>query len=118
MAAVGGTATAGYAVLTWLLSSVVALPAAIASLSSYAVAAAISYFGHRRLTFRSRRPHREAVSPFIGVSLFGYAMAFAIPGLFTDLGEARIEVSIVVTCATVPVLSYFAMSHLVFRESH
>ena len=61
MATVGGTATLTYAALTWSLAVLTALPAAFASLASYAVAAVLSYFGHRRLTFRSRRSHREAV---------------------------------------------------------
>ena len=116
MATVGGTATLTYAALTWSLAVLTALPAAFASLASYAVAAVLSYFGHRGLTFRSRRSHREAVWPFIGVSLFGYATAFAIPGLFTGAMGARIEISILLTCTAVPALNYVAMSQLVFRE--
>ena len=56
------------------------------------------------------------MSPFIGVSLFGFATAFAIPGLFTGAMGARIEISILLTCIAVPVLNYVAMSQLVFRE--
>ena len=116
MATVGGAATLTYAVLTWCLAVLTALPAALASLTSYAVAAVLSYFGHRGLTFRSRRSHREAVWSFIGVSLFGYATAFAIPGLFTGAMGARIEISILLTCAAVPALNYVAKSQFVFRK--
>ena len=114
MGAVGGTATLTYAALTWFLASVASLPAALASLPSYAVAACVSYCGHRYLTFGSRRPHREAVSPFVALSVCGYALAFAIPGFFSGVLDAPIGLSILLTCIVVPLMNYLVMSHLVF----
>lgn len=112
---VGAAATLSYASLTWLLATQVGLTATVSSVCSYALSAFISYFGHRLLTFRSTRPHREALSPFIGVSLAGYGMAFLIPTVVSDILGARVEISILITCAAVPVLNYLGLSRLVFR---
>lgn len=118
MAIVGGTATMGYAALTWLLAAKAGLPAAIASLASYACVSVLSYLGHRHLTFRSRRPHRDTAGSFAAVSMGGYVLALAIPGLLSGALGAPIEVSVLVTCLVVPVFSCLAMTRFVFRPAH
>lgn len=118
MVLVGGTATIGYAALTWFLAEKAGLPAAIASLASYAFVSMLSYLGHSRLTFRSLRPYRDTAGSFAALSLGGYLMALAIPGLLSGVLGARIEVSVLVTCLVVPLMSCFVMTRFVFRPSH
>lgn len=113
-AVVGTAATLSYASLTWLLAKGVGLPAGPASIVGYALSACVSYVGHRQFTFRSSRRHREALSPFLVVSMLGYALALLIPATVTDLLGAPIEASIVVTCVTVPALTYVGLSRFVF----
>jgi putative flippase GtrA len=114
---VGGAATLSYASLAWLLTKGADLPAAFASVVAYAVSACLSYVGHRHLTFRSRRSHGEAVSAFVGVSIVGYGAAFLVPAVITGLLGAPVEVSILLTCVTVPTLTYLGLSRFVFRTS-
>lgn len=114
---VGVTATLSYAFLAWVLAKEAGLPAGAASVVAYGLSAGISYVGHRHLTFRSSRPHREALSPFVGISLLGYAAAFLIPVVVTGVLGAPVEASILATCATVPALTYLGLSRLVFRTS-
>ena len=78
-ALVGAAATAVYAGLAWAGTERLALPFPLASLAAYALAALLSYAGHRSLTFASRRRHREAAPRFGGIAAFGYAVALAAP---------------------------------------
>jgi len=112
---VGALSTAIYAVTTWLLAKQLALPAVIASCAAYTAAALVSYFGHRRLTFRSGRPHRESGSRFVALSLVSYAIASLTPALVSGRLHAPIELSIAIVCVLVPVLNYVVLSLVVFR---
>lgn len=114
---VGIVATATYVVLAWLGAEMVALPAAAVSLGAYFVASAISYLGHRAITFRLARPHLEALPRFLGVTIAGNVLAFVIPMVLTDLLGLAIAISIAVTCVSVPVFTYFSLSRLVFRSA-
>lgn len=113
---VGLAATLCYAVLAWTSTTRLGLPPPVASLASYAAAAVLSYLGHRHLTFRSRRPHGEAVPRFAGISVAGYGVAFLAPWLLTDRIGAHPGIAIAVTCAVVPVLTYVGLGRLVFRN--
>ena len=114
-AGVGCGATALYASLAWTATAVLPLPAAAASLLSYAVAFTASYVGHRRLTFRSAARLRDTAPRFAGLSVAGYAVAVVAPWLLTDRWGAHPGLAILVTCTAVPVLSYLGLSRLVFR---
>lgn len=114
--AVGALSTAVYAVLTWLGATQLALPAAVSSVISYAIAAGVSYTGHRLLTFRFDTPHRKAVSRFIVVSILGYITAFAIPAFVEGILQGPIEISIAITCVAIPIMNYLALSRFVFRS--
>jgi|SRR4051812_951427 putative flippase GtrA len=112
---VGTLSAAIYALATWLLAKQLAWPAVAASCAAYTVAALVSYFGHRRLTFRSDRPHREAVSRFVALSTVSYTVAFVTPGIVSGLLQAPIELSIAIVCVLIPAINYLALSRLVFR---
>jgi putative flippase GtrA len=114
LALVGGAATLAYMALAWSGTVLLSLPGSVASVLAYTLAALMSYAGHRRLTFRSSRPHREAAPRFIGVTALGYGIAFLLPLLLTDLIGAHPLIAIVLTCTAVPVLNALALSRLVF----
>jgi putative flippase GtrA len=114
---VGALSAAIYALATWFLAKQLAWPAAAASCAACTVAALVSYFGHRRLTFRSDRPHREAVSRFVALSLVSYMVAFIVPSIVSGLLQAPIELSIAIVCLLIPAMNYVALSRLVFRAS-
>jgi putative flippase GtrA len=116
-AVVGGAATVVYAVLAWALTLWLGMPAVPASVASYGFAALVSYFGHRRLTFRSDRPHGEAVSRFLGVTATGYVVSLVAPLLLTDLLDLHAAISIATTCIVVPLLNYVGLSRLVFATA-
>lgn len=116
-AIVGSLATVVYAALAWAGIVWLGAPAAPASLASYAVAAFVSYFGHRWVTFRSTRPHGHAVPRFLGVTAGGYGVSLVVPFFLTDLLGLNVAISIAATCIAIPLLNYFGQSRLVFSVS-
>lgn len=114
--AVGGAATLAYGAFALLLNRWAGLPVAAASVAAYAGASVISYLGHRNLTFRSGRAHRETVLPFAGATVLGYLLALTVPTiLVAGLGAAP-ETGIAATCILVPALSYLLLNVVVFRK--
>lgn len=111
---VGAAATILYAVSAWAGTVLLGLASPVASLAAYAIAAALSYCGHRYLTFRSSRPHSEAAPRFAGVSALGYLLAFIVPALLTGFAGAPPLVAIIVVCIAVPVFNAVALSRIVF----
>jgi putative flippase GtrA len=113
---VGIAATITYAALAWIATVWLALPAGPSSLAAYGAGSLVSYFGHRAVTFRSERPHREALPRFLGVTVVGYAVSLLIPLLLTDVLGLHPGISIAATCVAIPVLSYLGLSRLVFAN--
>jgi putative flippase GtrA len=111
---VGGAATITYMALAWSGTVLLSLPGSIASIIAYTLSTPVSYLGHRHLTFQSSRPHREAAPRFLGVSAFGYVVAFLVPWLLTDLIGAHPLIAIALTCTAVPVLNALALWRIVF----
>jgi putative flippase GtrA len=111
-ALVGAAATALYAGLAWFGTERLDLPSPLASLAAYALAALLSYAGHRSLTFASRRRHREAAPRFGGIAAFGYAVAVVAPWLLTDTLDAPPYAAILTTCIVVPVVSYVSLARI------
>lgn len=113
---IGAASTGAYVALA-LIGKGLGLPVSAASLAAYAVAFPFSYFGHRRVTFQSDRPHREAVSRFVALNLFGLLLAVAMPWLLCDqLGLPGIA-GIVAVAVTVPLSSFLGQSLLVFPSA-
>jgi putative flippase GtrA len=111
---IGGTTTAVYAVFAWLAAALLGLAAPLASLAAYALAASLSYVGHRLLTFGDAVPNRNAGARFTLIAILGYLAALVIPTLVTSVMGAPIEVAILATCLAVPLMSYPALSRFVF----
>jgi putative flippase GtrA len=114
LALVGATATILYAAFAWAGTALLGLASPLASVLAYALAAAPSYWGHRLLTFRSSRPHREAAPRFAGVSALGYGTALVVPLLLTEALGAHPLLAICLVCIAVPVLNAIALSRIVF----
>jgi putative flippase GtrA len=111
---VGGLATAAYAVFVAVFTQC-GLGPVTASVIAYAAAGAVSYLGHKRVTFRSGGAHAVELPRFVLTLGLGIAVAAAAPAVLTGLmGLPRI-VPTVFTCIAAPLLSYAAMSLLVFR---
>ena len=113
-AGVGAAATAIYAILAWGLTFLAGIPATAASVAAYAMAAVFSYFGHKRVTFRSGRPHAREVPRFVAATAIGLALAVAFPLIFTDRLHWPRLVAIVLTCIAVPAANYLILEFLVF----
>jgi putative flippase GtrA len=111
-ALVGAAATALYAGLAWFGTEKLALPSPLASVAAYALAALLSYAGHRSLTFASRRRHREAAPRFSGIAAFGYAVALVAPWLLTEKLDAPPYAAILTTCVVVPIVSYVSLGRI------
>lgn len=112
-ALVGGAATACYAGLAWA-GTALGLPAALASLGAYALAALLSYTGHRLMTFAGEAAHGRAAPRFAALTLAGYGAALAIPAALTDGLGAPPLVPIALTCLAVPALNYVVLRRYVF----
>jgi putative flippase GtrA len=113
-AGVGIASTICYAVIALLFTEWLDLPATEASVIAYAIAALLSYLGHRRITFRSTGDHLREAPRFGLLVLAGYALAVAIP-LFTGrlLGWSP-GASILITCIAIPAANYLLMARAVF----
>lgn len=113
---VGLLATLTYA-LCALLFERLGMGAVAASFLAYLAGMALSYSGHRRLTFASSRPHAEAIPRFIAVNMFGLGVSLALPWLLTvRLGLPSI-VAVMAASILVPMASYIGHSRLVFADA-
>jgi putative flippase GtrA len=112
---VGAAATLAYAAFAWLLARLAERPALEASILAYAGAAALSYAGHRWVTFRSDRAHRVALPQFLALSAFGCGVAAALSSAGAWLG-LPVEAAIAATCLAIPALNYVVLDRIVFRR--
>lgn len=73
---VGGAAALGFVVLSSVLISLhTGLEDWLVSAACYAAFVLPTYLAHRRLSFDSHAPHRQALPRYVGVQLFGVALA-------------------------------------------
>ncbi len=112
-AGVGGAATVIYAALAAILGAL-AVGAVAASLLAYALAGLFSYFGHKRVTFRSDRAHGEEAPRFVAASAMGAGIATAAPLVLTDALHLPGLVAIGFTCVAVPAMNFLVLDLLVF----
>jgi len=74
----------------------------------------VSYFGHRRFTFRSNRRHASAFPRFAVASLCGLAASYA--ALAAALGYGLpIWTALLVSIGVVPLVSFLVMRAWVFK---
>jgi putative flippase GtrA len=71
---VGVTASLVHLLLASALFSLAGMSIFTANVFGFAVAFAVSYFGHYHLTFRSQQAHRVAVARFVVTALAGFAI--------------------------------------------
>ncbi len=114
-AIVGVGSTLIYAVLAYLFTVRLQLPAVVGSVLAYCCGAVFSYTTHRRVTFRSDRPVVEEVSRFAGISFAGWIVAIISPLILTNAWGLPPIVAIVFASIAVPLLSFLGMERFVFR---
>jgi putative flippase GtrA len=111
---VGIASTLCYAIIALALTSWFHRSAVEASIVAYAIAALLSYFGHRLITFRSKGDHLREAPRFGALVLCGYALALAIPLLFGQILHWPPVASILLTCIAIPLANYVLMARVVF----
>lgn len=112
---VGAGAALVHQLTVVLLVETRVLEPAYANVLGFALAWCVSYFGHRKYTFRSSRPHVEAAPRFLIVSVFAFVSNQAIfVGLlrFTALNYA---VALFFTLLAVAAGTYLLSSRWAFR---
>lgn len=86
---------------------------ATAGLFAYLCSMPVAYGLHRRFTFSSTGRLASEAMRFVVSSMVGLALAAALPGFFASFGMS-LDVSLIVTCVCVPILSYVLLSAWVF----
>lgn len=84
-AAVGAIGTAAHYALLVALVELAGVDPVAASVAGFLCGGLINYSLARRLVFRSRRPHREALPRFLAVAGSGLAINTVLMALFTHL---------------------------------
>jgi putative flippase GtrA len=85
-AGVGFVATAAHYAVLIALVEIAGLPAVAAALCGFVVGGILSYGLNRRHTFRSERPHEEAIWRFAIVAGVGFGLTYLFMSLFVDFG--------------------------------
>ncbi len=118
-ALIGAAATAIYAATAAVLSAGFdpLLPATTASVCAYALAALVSYAGHKYVTFGSAGAHVFEAPRFVAVTAMGIAFAGILPKLMVDGAGLEPLVPIAVTCIVVPVVNYVVLERWVFGQA-
>jgi putative flippase GtrA len=113
---VGAASTLAYIALA-LLGEGLGLAVAVASIAAYSLCIPFAYLGHRHLTFGSDRPHREALSRFVALSLLGLGISAAAPWLLCDLLRLPAFVGVFTVAILVPLASFAGQSLFVFPSA-
>lgn len=114
--AVGLSATLVYFFVALALTYA-AFPSAVSSLAAFGVSSAISYAGHRGLTFRTNAPHLATAPRFTGWVVLQSGLALIVPAILTDVAGLPAAGSFVAVCILMPVLSLLVLSRFVFATN-
>ncbi len=112
---VGVGSTLIYAVLAWIFTVRLEMPAVVGSILAYCCGAVFSYTTHRRVTFRSTQSVRQEAPRFAGISFAGWIVAIISPLILTNAWGLPPIVAIVFASVAVPILSFIGMERFVFR---
>ena len=118
-ALIGIGSTLIYAVCAFFLSrgqGAGPLPATLASVAAYAIAALFSYTGHKYFTFMSGGNHAMELPRFLLLTASGLIVAIVLPGLLTQMLGIPVSIPILLTCIAVPVVNYIVLGRWVFRD--
>jgi putative flippase GtrA len=112
---IGATNTVAYAAICAVLLRC-GVPAVAASLLAYTVCCPWSYWANARFTFGSRAAHAVAAPRFLATTMVSACIAVAIPFIMTDRLGFSAVVSVALTCAAVPLVSYAVAELYVFPQ--
>ncbi|MBM2710444.1 GtrA family protein [Mesorhizobium caraganae] len=117
-ALIGVGSTLIYAVCAFVLSrgQEAILPATLASVAAYAIAALFSYTGHKYFTFMSGGDHAMELPRFLLLTASGLIVAVVLPGLLTQMLGIPAAIPILLTCIAVPIVNYIVLGRWVFRD--
>ncbi len=107
------------ATVTYLIVSIVVRSAGagnyFANFSGYIASVAISYFGHRIVTFRSKQAHRRQGPRFILVSLLAFGLTNLIVYIFVDRLNLAFAFAAVAVAVSIPLFTWLLARTWVFR---
>ncbi len=113
---VGLAATGIYLAAALALGLVPGIAPVAASVGAYAIAAVFSYWGHKRLTFRSSGSHAHEAPRFLLTTALGLGTSVIMPLLLTERLGLPSPVAVLVVCMAIPVLNYLILNAWVFRQ--
>lgn len=112
---VGLVATATYLIVSMVVRSAGA-GHYFANFSGYIASVAISYFGHRVVTFRSKQAHRRQGPRFILVSLLAFGLTNLIVYIFVDRLDLAFSFAAVAVAISIPLFTWLMSRTWVFRS--
>lgn len=110
---VGIAATLCYFLLATVLAALPGMSVTGASVIAYSLSAALSYYGHKHLSFASKRADTIAIPRFLVSTGIGLSLAFALPKLGESMGWPPI-VAYAAICAVVPAINFVVLGRWVF----
>jgi putative flippase GtrA len=113
---VGVAATVTYFLLAVVLQATLLPNPICASVLAYCAAAALSYFGHQLLTFRSDQSHRVGLPRFVLTTGVGLTLVWAIPKVFRDYWHFTPIASYLFICFAIPILNFIVLRFWVFSK--
>ncbi len=114
--AVGACAAAVHQASVMALVEAGLLPALAANVPAFALAWLVSYLGHRRFSFDSDRPHREAAPRFLAVSLLGFGSNQMLYAALLRWSGLHYAVALFITLLAVAVMTYVLGRSWAFRS--
>ena len=113
---VGGTAAFVYAICSYILIWNFNVNEILASTIAYLIAIPISFIGQKYFTFSSDGKVKTEASKFLVLQLFCLVLATLTTSVTSKVLFLHPNIGIIVVCIVIPLMSYFLMSFVVFRE--
>ncbi len=117
-AGVGAVGTAVQYMLLVLLVQAVEMYVVTASTLGMVAGATVNYFLNHRITFRSDKPHREAMVKFFSVAAGGVLLNGLLMALLADIMGFYYLLAQLVATALVLVWNFLVNRVWTFRETH
>jgi putative flippase GtrA len=112
---VGIAATLCYFLLATTLVALPGISPTTASVVAYILSAGFSYYGHRRLSFASKRSHAAAIPRFLTTLTVGLAIAFLLPKGGEALGYPPMA-AFAAICVVIPATNFALLRLWVFDD--
>jgi putative flippase GtrA len=112
----GVLAGAVYALVYAWLAAHVWLPVFVASLLAFVVAMPISYFGNRRVTYRSRNMLGPESLRFLAVLAFNLVLTAFVVHVASSLFALSTMAQVIVAYVSAPVVSFILYELWVYRQ--